>query len=168
MSNKRWVLNFLKTLNRPYCVSAIQCFLLGTNLGGRTSLRKCWSHCSPQSFQEKIWLILNSCSSTPAFKVTTITKLPTAKMDENIPVPTIPWNFRRCFFWSIRAKRNHPDPLNTNPMNILIIWFTCWEKNVWLVDLPVPESSSRLNLLLPRAVFCFLQCFAFILRPFQE
>ena len=76
--------------------------------------------------------------------------------------------FQEIFLWSIRAKRNHPDPINTNPMNILIIWYTCWEKNVWLVDLPVPESSSGLNLLLPWAVFRVLQCFAFIWRPFQE
>ena len=50
MSNIRWVLNFLRTLNRPDCVSAMHSFLLGTNLAGRTSSRKCWSHCSPQSF----------------------------------------------------------------------------------------------------------------------
>ena len=84
----------LGSSNWPDFVSAIQCFLLGTNLAGRTSSRKCWSHCSPQSFEEKIWLILNSCSSTPAFKVITITKLLTAKMDENITVPTIPYYFR--------------------------------------------------------------------------
>ena len=84
----------LGSSNWPDFVSAIQCFLLGTNLAGRTCSRKCWSHYSPQSFEEKICWILNSCSSTPACKVITITKLLTAKMDENITVPTIPYYFR--------------------------------------------------------------------------
>ena len=40
-------------------------------------------------------------------------------------------------------------------------------KNVWLVDLPVPESSSGLDLLLPWAVFCVLYfaMFRFYVAP---
>ena len=170
MSNIRWVLNFLRTLNRPDCVSAFSnsMFPLGNKFSRKAQLTEMLVPLQSSIILRKNMVDSQFLQLNASFQSDHYHKTPYSKNGWKYTRPYHSLKFQEIFLWSIRAKRNHPDPLNTNPIDILIVWFTCWEKNVWLVDLPVPESSSGLNLLLPWAVFCVLQCFAFILRPFQE